>query len=206
MLDTATVTAPRTAGPALWRRVLTATSIGWALGIVLGVGLVVLVESLGVQGFQTPLVLGIALGLGTQQFRALRHLVPGRGTHWVAGTCLGLTAPFVAADVAVIAEAPLPFSLVPYVGIGGLLAGVLQWGVLRSVARRAAAWLVGAPLGCLAAASTVWLNERVLSRTPGIVGALQYLGVIVAGGLVFGAVAGVAASRLQPHRPPGLDV
>jgi len=185
------------ASSALSRRVLVATPIGWALGILAGIGLIILVESAGVMAMQTPLVVGVALGISTQQYRALRPALAHSRTRWVLATCLGLAAPFVLADVARMVGRPLPYDLVRFVILGGVIASVLQWRMLRTSVQRAAGWIIASPAGYIAAASTVWLNDRVLPKTPGIVGALQYLGVILAGGVLFGIVTAVAAARFE---------
>jgi hypothetical protein len=182
----------------MWRHLITATALGWAMGIAIGVGLIILVESLGVQSVQTPLVLGVALGVSTQQMRALRPVLAGGARQWILLSCIGLAAPFAVVDIAALAGYALPYSLVGFVCVGGVAAAVLQWSMLRRRVHHAVAWLVGAPLGCFGAASTVWLNERVLPKTPGLAGAVQYLAIIMAGGVVFGIVTAVAVARFEP--------
>ena len=71
------------AAPPLWRRLLVATSIGWVIGIVAGVALIIVVESLGLQALQSPLILGVALGVGWQQSRALRPILAGSRARWL---------------------------------------------------------------------------------------------------------------------------
>jgi hypothetical protein len=194
---------------------LVLTPLGWALGIVAGIVLIVLVESVGARGMQTPLVLGVALGLATQQFRALRPVLEGSRGRWLLASCLGLAAPFALADAATLAGRPHPYDLTGFVVLGGVVASLLQWGILRAAVRRSGAWLLASPLGYAAAASAVWVAERVLPKTPGLVGALQYLVVIAAGGVLLGAFTAGAASRFKrsptvvtppsppPPRPPG---
>jgi hypothetical protein len=178
-------------------RLLVLTPLGWALGIVAGIVLILLVESIGIRGMQTPLVLGVALGLATQQFRALRPVLGAARGRWLLASCLGLAAPFALADAATLAGRPHPYDLTGFVVLGGVAASVLQWGILRTAVRRSGSWLLASPLGYVAAASTVWLNERVLPKTPGLVGAFQYLAVIAAGGVLLGAFTAVAASRFE---------
>lgn len=179
------------------RRLLVLTALGWALGVVAGIALIVLVESVGVQGTQTPLVLGVAAGLATQQFRALRPLIGGSRGRWLLASCVGLAAPFAVADAATLAGRPLAYHLAGFVVVGGVAASVLQWRILRKAVGRAGGWLLASPMGYAGAASTVWLNERVLPKTPGLIGALQYLTVIAAGGVVLGALTALAAARFE---------
>jgi hypothetical protein len=189
----------RNVAPPPRRRLLFVTPIGWAHGILAGVCLIVLVESLGLPEVQTPLVLGIALGVSVQQFRALRPILGESGRRWVLVSCLGLGGPFIIADAATVAGRPLVYDLVVFVILGGVIAGALQWSLLRPVVRGANGWLIACSAGYFAAASTVWLNDRVLPNTPGVLGALQYLVVILGGGVLLGVFTAIAASRFEPR-------
>jgi hypothetical protein len=202
MTEIAAVHASENATPQVWRRLLIATPIGWAIGIVAGVGLIVLAESVGLREMQAPLVAGLALGLSTQQYRGLRPVLGGLRARWVFRSCVGLAFPFIIADAATIAGRPLAYDLVLFVVLGGVIASVLQWGLLRNAVHRAGRWLIASPVGYLAAASTAWLNDRVLPKTPGIVGALQYLAVILGGGVLLGALTALAASRFRLRLEP----
>lgn len=201
-----TTLATATDARAPWRRVLIATPIGWAAGIVAGIALIVLAESVGIRQTQAPLVLGVALGVSEAQFRALRPVLAGARMRWLLASCLGLAGPFAVVDASVELGRALPYDLAAFVILGGILLSVLQWNVLRHRVGQAGSWLLASPAGYLAAASTIWLNERVLPKTPGIVGALQYLGVILAGGVLLGLLTGLSAARFELRVPPGADV
>lgn len=202
----ATATTPtRDAAAPLWRRLITATTLGWVLGIVAGVLLIVLAESLGLRSLQSPLLVGVALGLGWQQHRALRDLLPGARTRWLGATCIGLAAPFLVADVASTIGRPLPYDLVPFTIAGGLLASMLQWRVLTSFVRSAAGWLLASPLAFIAAATVVWLNDRVLPKVPGVPGLLLYVGVTLFAGVLFGCITAAAAVRFVPRSGAAAD-
>jgi len=194
------VQSSQTAARPLWLRVLIATPIGWAVGIPAGVGMIILAESVGAMELQTPLVVGVALGISMQQYHALRPALAHSRTRWGLASCFGLAIPFMTADLARVMGRPLSYDLALFVMLGGVLASVLQWRMLRASVTRAGGWLVASPAGYAAAASTVWLNDQVLPKTPGIIGALQYLGVILAGGVVFGVVTALAAVRFG-NRP-----
>ena len=174
------------------------TFAGWSVGFVLALALLVLVEALGAPTVQFPLALGMGLGVGALQAPVLRRAFPGtRG--WVAATALGLSGPFALSDTLQIAGA-VPFSLPAHVALGGVLAAALQWRLLRRATDRARWWLVVTPPGWLLAGSTVWLNE-VLPKIPGIFGALLYVAVVLAGGLVLGAASAVSWERMVRPRP-----
>jgi hypothetical protein len=191
-MATRTVVAePQGVSSARW---ISMTFLGWCGGFVLAIALLVAVESLGVREVQFPIALGMGFGVGLLQARVLPPLFGG-GRRWVATTALALSAPFMAADLAGALGRPIPFSLAAYVALGGILVGLLQWRFVRSRGARAVWWLAITPVGWLLAGSTVWINEYLLPRTPGIVGALVYVAVVLAGGLVLGA-AGAVALRL----------
>ena len=175
------------------------TFLGWCAGFILGLVLLVVMESLGVRSVQFPLALGMGLGVGALQAGAVAR-VPGGSRAWVITSAAGLTAPFVFADVLAGLDAPVPYSLAAYVGLGGVLTGILQWRLLRTVFDGAGSWLAVTPLGWLLGGSTVWINEQALPKTPGLLGALQYVSVVLAGGIVLG-VAGAIGLRSMSSRP-----
>ena len=123
---------------------------------------------------QSPLAIGTGLGVGLLQGRLLAPLLGG-GRSWVAATTLGLSLPFALLDVLRFLGIPVPHSLAAYIALGGVLAGALQWRILRRLAAGGTAWWpVITPIGWLLAGSTVWINE-LLPRTPGLVGAGRYI-------------------------------
>jgi len=184
----------------LWFRVFVSSLEGWTLGIIAGIGLIVLAESLGMREMQTPLVAGVALGVSAWQYRALRPVLAGLGARWIGVSCAGLSIPFVIADVATLARRQMNYDLVILVLTGGAITSILQWSMLRTVVGRSDAWLVASPAGYLAVVSALWLNDGVLPRTVGVVGALQYVAVILMGAALFGLFTGMAASRFEAQR------
>lgn len=171
-----------------------ATFLGWTAGLILAIAFVIAVDAAGISGAQSPLALGMGLGVGLVQGRLVAPLLGGaRG--WIATTSLGLSLPFVLADVLRLIGLALPYSLAAFVGIGGALVGGLQWRLFRRLAvARTGWWPVITPIGWILAGSTVWLNEW-LPKTPGLIGAGRYLAVVLSGGLVLGLAAAVAWRR-----------
>ena len=178
------------------------TFAGWTAGFFLAILFIVVVDSMGVLQTQFPLALGMGTGVGYAQARLLSAFLDKRST-WVWATALGLAAPFAIADVANALGRPVPFNLAAYVAIGGVVVALWQWLLLRRVATHSTSWLVATPLGWILASAFVLINDLWLRgpiRIPGIVGALLYVGVVLAGGLVLGLCTAPAARRMTRQR------
>lgn len=174
------------------------TFAGWSAGFVLAILLIVVAESIGLRNVQFPLALGMGAGVGQFQSR-LTAIHFGVRRRWILATGTGLTLPFLLSDILQIVGRPLPYSLASFVALGGLLTALLQWPLLRrALGRAAAAWVPVTTAGWVSAGSTVWLNEHVLPKTPGLPGALQYIAVVLAGGLILGAAGAVVLHGAVP--------
>ena len=172
------------------------TFLGWSAGFVLAIALIIAVDSTGIGGLQAPLAVGMGLGVGALQGRIVRPMLGRR--QWLAATTLGLSLPFLVADVSRVAGVSVPYSLAAFIAIGGVLAGAFQWRLLRPLgSARTSWWLVITPIGWLLAGSTVWLNE-LLPKTPGLVGAGVYVAVVLSGGVVLGIAAAIAWRLIRP--------
>jgi hypothetical protein len=176
------------------------TFLGWTAGFVLAIACIIAVDSLGVSGMQSPLPLGMGLGVGMLQARLVAPMI-GRRREWVLATTIGLTLPFLIADVGRLLGGALPYSLAAYVALGGVLAAALQE---RLLCRAAVAgtwwWLIVTPIGWLLAGSTVWVAEWLPKNVTGLIGAGRYVAVVLSGGVVLG-VAGAAAWRQMRTGP-----
>lgn len=176
-------------------RWIRATFLGWMLGFVLAIALVLLAEGVGLPALQFPLALGMGTGVGLVQARLVSPYIGARAP-WVLACALGLAAPFVLWDAAGLLGLNVRYSLAACVALGGLSAGVLQWRILRAVSARAVWWIPASAAGWLLAASLVLVSDRFV-RPPafaGLTGALVYVLVLLAGGAVLG-VAGAPALR-----------
>ena len=167
------------------------TFLGWCLGFVLAIVFVIVADGAGASGLQSPLPIGMGLGVGLLQGRGLASRL-GPVRRWVTATSAGLAVPFVVADLSNAIGAPVPYALAVYVAIGGVVASAFQWTLLRAVVARPSWWLLLTPVGWLLGGSTVWINERLLPKTPGLIGALQYVSVVLSGGVVLGLACAVA--------------
>ncbi len=178
------------------------TFLGWTAGVVLAIACIIAVDSLGVSGTQSPLALGMGLGVGALQAGLVAPLIGGR-RRWIAATTFGLSVPFLVADAARLVGGAMPYSLAAYVALGGVLAGALQERLLRSAAVAGTRWwLIITPIGWLLAASTVWVAEWLPKNVTGLIGAARYIGIVLSGGVVLGAAGAVAWRRgdRQPRK------
>ena len=187
MNTTSSVAAPvarpgKALTPARW---IAATFLGWTLGFLLAILLIVGVESVGVRHTQFPLALGMGIGVGFVQARFLYRYLGARWP-WLGATALGLAAPFIVMDISRAVGAPLPYSLAIFVALGGVCASIFQWRLLSKITERASLWLLASPVGWVLGGSMVWISER-LPRIPSLVGAPLYVGTILGGGIVLGA-------------------
>ncbi|MET0645331.1 MAG: hypothetical protein ABW208_01845 [Pyrinomonadaceae bacterium] len=178
------------------------TWLGWLLGVPLVVVLALVAEAVGVGGVQAIVGAGMGIGVGLMQGRLIRRLLD-RSAAWLCSCAVGLGAPFMLTDVSKAAGWDIPYSLLASIALGGLVVGVWQSLILRSRLRRTGWWVVGSALGWTLAASTSSIAES-LQRSQslrGLWGALAYLGIVAAGGLVLGAVTGICLAWMFRHEP-----
>jgi len=173
------------------RRWVRASSLGWLLGIPLIVVLALAGGAVGIGGAQALVGAGMGLGVGLLQSRALQPLL-GRRAPWLVATTVGLTLPFLAADLARLAEWPFRYSLAGCVVAGGVLAGVAQAALLRPRLPRTGVWVLASVLGWSLAGGTAYASDLLFKHRPipGILGALLFLVIVAAGGLVLGYITG----------------
>lgn len=178
-----------------WTR---ATFLGWALGFTLVLALLGLVGLLGFGNVQSPVGLGMGLGVGLVQARALTKAGWDAGRWWLASAS-GAAAPFLVHDAARLFDVGIPYSLAVYVVAAGLGVGVLQTPVLPN---RSEWWVVGSMAAWSSAGAVVYLADRALPRIPGLPGAGLYVLVLLSGGLSLGLVSWMAlqATARRPRR------
>jgi hypothetical protein len=154
------------------------------------------VDATGIAGTQSPLALGMGLGVGLLQRRLVGPRL-GAGWPWVAATTIGLSLPFAIVDLLPLAGVGVPYSLGAYVAAGGALVGVLQWRLLRTAGfERAVWWAVLTPAGWMLAGSTVSVAQW-LPRSLGPIAAVFYLAIVMSGGLLLGVTAALAWRLLR---------
>jgi hypothetical protein len=176
-----------------WTRI---TFYGWSLGFALILAFIAVSSMIGLGDSQFPVGLGMGVGVGLLQ----RRIVAERratAAGWLGASALGLTIPFLARDVAKLLAVKLPYALNGSIVVGGLIVGLLQWRALRLTATRGSSWALATLIGWTLGGSTVVLNEK-LPKTPGIPGALIYIGIVLTGGILLGATTGLLLPWIMP--------
>ena len=117
----------RTVSLGAWVR---STSLGWALGLILLIVLVLGSEVIGPGSAQTPVGPGVGAGVGLLQSRALRSLLPNARL-WTFASIVGHLIPFLSYDLAQAAGFSVYYSLYICVALSGIITGVLQAKLLQ---------------------------------------------------------------------------
>jgi predicted ribosomally synthesized peptide with SipW-like signal peptide len=176
-------------GPRLIIRWVHVTWGGWLLGIPFVIVFALIGELVRVGGAQFLVGAGMGAAVGLAQSFTIRKMI-GKTLPWILASMIGLALPFVATDLAKVIGKDLPYALEMNVAIGGLLAGIWQSLLLKSVFAKTWPWIVGCTigwaLGGFSSAIADWLLQSHAVR--GLPGAFAYLGIIAAGGLVLGLV------------------
>ena len=176
-----------------------ATWLGWVVGIPILIGLAVMLDGLGFQTIQFPVGVAMGLGVGLLQGRLVKRLGVPMGD-WILSCAVGLTVPFAAYDVGTRFGYYPANALYFCVALGGLIVGTWQAYLLRPHLRVAGVWVVASVLGWTAAAGGAALADalRQSGGIAGLSGALAYLGVVMAGGVILGAITGLPLRRARP--------
>lgn len=184
-----------------WMR---ATWAGWLIGIPITILLAIAGEAVGGGGLQFLVGAGMGAGVGLMQGRIIKG-VTGESVRWWLSSMIGLSIPFLFTDVARLAVWDIPYSLYVCILVGGLIVGVWQARILHPYVGNPGAWTAVSALGWSLAAGSAAVSDLLFQSKSmrGIPGALAYLGVIAAGGLILGAVTGVVIARLT--RVPGME-
>lgn len=168
-----------------------ATWLGWLLGIPFIIVLALIGEAVGIGGSQVLVGAGMGTGVGLMQGRIIRRRID-KFAPWIWSCILGLGAPFLVTDIAKVAGLPITYSLLVSVAVGGLIVGAWQMLILRSHIRRTGVWMMASAAGWMLAAGTSAIADSQLRSHSirGIWGAVAYLGMVAAGGLILGFVQG----------------
>lgn len=182
------------------RQWIRATFAGWILGIPLIIALALVGEAAGIGGVQVIVGVGMGAGVGLMQGRVMRTVL-GKFGPWFWSSVVGLGLPFFMADIAGVVRWDSPYSLYLAVILAGLIVGIIQAFILHSRFYNTGWWIVGSVVGWSMASATVALADTLprAHSLRGVWGALAYLAIVAAGGLVLGIITGISLVRLLRH-------
>lgn len=173
-----------------------ATWLGWLLGIPIIIVFALIGEAIHIGGAQVLVGAGMGTGIGLMQGRVIRRLLQ-KSALWICSCIVGLGAPFLFTDISKVVGWNFPYSLPLAIVLGGLIVGSWQALILRSRLPKTGLWIVASALGWTLAAGTAAMADSSRARAiRGIWGAVAYLGIIAAGGLVLGIVTGLCLAWL----------
>ncbi len=165
------------------------TFLGWLVGIVMIVVLSGVLESIGIEGFQFYVGVGMGAGVGLMQWFRLRRF--GIGIVWVWSSLCGFGAAFLIYDLNVrYSGFPLGSLLIPVcVLVGAVAASYMQVRGAQAPRVVARQWLVRNTLGWILAALMVSgvAYTRTLSTHVMVVFFVNLL-LILLGGVVLGVI------------------
>lgn len=163
------------------------TTLGWLLGFVLVVALSIAWDQLG-GGAQFMVGVGMGTGVGLMQSRIVGAWVDNP-PRWAWATAIGMGVPFLLWDLSSAAGLGAFFSLPACVVAGSLLVGLLQGRLLRPRLARRSTWIVASLIGWGLPVAVIALSDAGLLSGAGA-GTVLYLGAMLLGGVVLGAVTG----------------
>ena len=163
---------------------------GWFAGIALILILSSSFEGLGISNMQFFLGVGMGAGIGFAQWLVLKKAA-GISKVWIGYSMLGLGLPFLIFDLLKIYTALSmgSYYILLSICIAGLLAGLLQYLILKKHASNAAMWIVRSFAGWTFSALTVFAVDytKYVSSNNWVLFSLNLV-LILSGGFVLGFV------------------
>lgn len=175
-----------------------ATFLGWILGVAFILILSGLFDSIGVEGWQFYLGLGMGAGVGIVQW--IFHRKNSSISYlWILFSVLGLGIPFFILDFA-----PIPYKLPISVALGSVIVAILQFTVLKKHFQKAFLWIFGCFFGWAGSVATVFTIDLLMKiKVTGgmlLIMALINLLLILAGGVVLGIISGFTLKRIEQQQ------
>lgn len=194
----------RSSAPRFFNRWVLATFGGWLLGVVVILLLAAIGERVRV-GDQSPVGIGMGLGVGYAQWRVARKWF-GATSQWMWATVSGMGTAFVLSDLVGvrwdIGQSNV-FRLIILAALGSLLVGLWQWRTLQPRSLRAHWWIAASVVGWVSAAC---LPMLMISPGPGSPQSALALwlnvGGLALGGIVLGVITGGALAWLLRSSKP----
>lgn len=178
-----------------------ATFLGWLLGVALILVLSSVLDSTGIEHLQFHLGVGMGAGVGFAQWLLLKKRA-AMSKNWIWFSILGMGIPFIILDL-------MPAEMAPHkiaAGIvsGALATGLLQYQLLKKQFRNAQLWIYGCFTGWTLAVATVFAIDYTKYLTSSnLVLFFLNLFLMLAGGIVLGAISGFALKRIYSNHSPG---
>ena len=182
---------------------VTATFLGWLIGFTLIVVLAVILDTIGIGNVQFFVGTGMGLGVGFMQWRILKRFFNG-DKKWIWYAVLGLTIPFLFFDIIslLFSYSSGSYFIPLSTGLGGLIAGLLQFRILRTYYPKAKFWIYASFLGWVSAALTVVIMDFIsLLNIANWIGFSINITLILGGGVVLGLITGLFLRNILRERP-----
>jgi hypothetical protein len=167
--------------------------IGWLLGIIFVLILSSSFDALGITNLQFFVALGIGLGVGISQWLLLKTTLEIE-KKWIVVTALGLTTPFLVADLLTYFDIlHLKSLLIPVcISIGSLLTGYFQALLLKPYHIKITNWIAITFFSWVLIALAVYSVEytNLLSKNVWF-GFVINLILLLSGGIILGCITGL---------------
>lgn len=174
-----------------------ATFGGWFLGVILIMMLSGFLDSIGIEGMQFYLGLGMGAGVGFVQWLWLRKFVAVNAL-WILFSVLGMGVPIIILDL--MPSGTISYKLPIGITLGALAVGSLQFLLLKQLSPKASLWILGCFIGWALAVATVFTIDYTMtikvSGYMNLVMALINLLLILAGGIVLGVITGISLKKI----------
>lgn len=168
------------------------TFLGWLLGIVLILFLSGFLDSIGIEGLQFYVGLGVSAGVGFMQWLVLRKAMPIT-LKWLWYSILGVATPFLLFDlISMYSEYSLKQFYIPVsVLLGGMAISVLQAKLLKPFVSNAQQWIwLSFSAWALSALTVMAIEYTKQVSSNNLVLFFLNLTLMLIGGVILGAFTG----------------
>ena len=165
---------------------------GWLLGTIFVLILSSSFDAVGIENLQFFVAIGIGLGIGIAQWLVLKNITNIKPT-WISVTIIGLTIPFVIADILKHFELlDLKSLFIPVcVGVGSLLVGFFQSKLLENHSIKILNWMIVSFISWLLIALAVYSVEYTSLISKNVwFGFTTNLLLLLSGGIILGIITG----------------
>lgn len=166
-------------GWGFWLLWVLASTVGWYSGFYVGIFGTLAVEAILPNYGGAVLWAGLGAGVGILQWFVLRWRV-SRSGWWVLASILGLAVAAVLGTAVALARgySIMPWSPAVVAGVGGAMAGIMQWFVLRRQVSRAGWWVLASTVGwAVSMEATGFLSPNMAMAVVGL-GAVTGLALV----------------------------